>query len=127
MASGSVRVVLPVALASRSTSALSLCGERWADEPRMRSAADDHARRAGVRSAKVKLVRGVQHRGEAERPREGFRADQVWFLEFQPGQIADLDQGVAGAPGVLPAQGALLAVQVFVGVDMWCHGVSSID
>ena len=98
---------------------LVLCGERWAHEPRMRSAADDHARRAGVCSAKVKLVGGVQHRGEAERSREGFRADQVWFLEFQPGQIADFDQGVAGAPGVLSAQGALLAVQVFVCVDMW--------
>ncbi len=92
----------------------------------MRSAADDHARRAGVRSAKVKLVGGVQHGGEAERPREGFRADQVWFLEFQPGQIADFDQGVAGAPGVLSAQGALLAVQVFVCVDMRFHGVSSL-
>jgi hypothetical protein len=93
----------------------------------MRSAAHDHARRAGVGSAKVKLVGGVQHGGEAERPREGFRADQVWFLEFQPGQIADFDQRVAGAPGVLPAQGALLAVQAFVGVHVWRHGVSSID
>ena len=94
-------------------------GERGADEPRPRPAPDDHARRAGIRSPKLKLVRGVQHRAEAERPREGFRADQVWFLELQPGQIADLDQGVAGAPGVLPAQGALLAVQVFVGLDVW--------
>ena len=55
------------------------------------------------------------------------RAKQVWFLEFQPGQIADFDQRVAGAPGVLPAQGALLAVQVFVCVDMGFHGVSSLD
>ena len=35
---------------------LVLCGERRAHKPRLRSAADDHARRAGVRSAKVKLV-----------------------------------------------------------------------
>ena len=69
----------------------------------------------------------MQHGGEAECPREGFRADQVWFLEFQPGQIADFDQRVAGAPGVLPAQRALLAVQVFVCVDVWRHGVSSLD
>jgi hypothetical protein len=69
----------------------------------------------------------VQHGGESECPREGFRADQVWFLEFQPGQIADLDQRVAGASGVLPAQRALLAVQVLVGVDVCRHGASSID
>jgi hypothetical protein len=93
----------------------------------MRSATDDYARRAGVRSAKVKLVCSVQHCGEAERPREGFRADQIWFLEFQPCQIADFDQGVAGAPGVLSAQGTLFAVQVFVCVDMCVHDVSSVD
>ncbi len=127
MASGSVRVGPSGRAGEPLDVGLVLCGERWADEPRVRSAADDHARRAGVGSAKVKLVGGVQHGGEAERPREGLRADQVWFLEFQPGQIADLDQRVAGAPGVLPAQGALLAVQVFVGVDVWRHGVSSID
>ena len=127
MASGSVRVVLPVAPASRSTSALSCAANAGPTNRDVRSAADDHARRAGVGSAQVKLVGGVQHGGEAERPREGFRADQVWFLEFQPGQVADLDQRVAGAPGVLSAQGALLAVQVFVGVDVCVHGVSSID
>jgi hypothetical protein len=104
-----------------------VCRERRAHEPRARSAADDHTHRAGARSAKVKLVGGVQHGGEAERPGEGCRADQVWFLEFQPRQIADLDQRVAGAPGVLPAQRALLAVQVFVGVDMGFHRVSSLD
>ena len=74
----------------------------------------------------MKLVGGVQHCGEAERPREGLRADQVWFLEFQPRQIADFDQGVARAPGVLYALGALLAVQVFVCFDMRFHGVSSL-
>jgi hypothetical protein len=58
----------------------------------------------------VELVCGVQHGGETECPREGFCADQVWFLEFQPRQIADFDQGVAGTPGVLAAYGALLAV-----------------
>ena len=61
----------------------------------------------------------MQHGGEAECAREGFRADQVWFLEFEPRKITDFDQGVAGAPGVLSAQGALLAVQVFVCVDVW--------
>jgi hypothetical protein len=68
----------------------------------------------------------VQHRREAERPSEGFRAHKVWLLEFQPCQIADLDQGVARAPGVLSAHPALLAVQVFVGVDMCFHEVSSV-
>ena len=68
----------------------------------------------------------MQHGGEAECPREDGRTDQVWLLEFQPGQVADLDDGVAGAPGVLPGQRALLAVQVFVGIDVWRHGVSSI-
>ena len=96
---------------------LVLRGERGADEPRPRSAPDDHARRAGIGSAKMKLVCGVQHRAEPERPREGFRADQVRFLELQPRQVADLDQGVARAARMLSAQGALLAVQVLVAVD----------
>ena len=77
--------------------------------------------------AKVKLVGGMQHCGESERPREGLRPHQVWFLEFQPRQIADFDQGVAGAPGVLGAQRALPAVQVLVCVGMCFHGVPSVD
>ena len=60
-----------------------------------------------------------EHRAEAERPREGLGAGQVRLLELQPGQIADLDQRVARAARVLPAQRALLAVQVLcVGVDV---------
>jgi hypothetical protein len=75
----------------------------------------------------MKLVGGVQHCGETERPREGFRPHKVWFLEFQPCQIADFDQGVARASGVLSTLGALLAMQVFVAVDICFHEVSSID
>ena len=118
MASGSDRVVAPGRAGEPLDVGLVLCGERGPTNRECVPRRTITHGRAGVGSAQVKLVGGVQHGGEAERPREGFRADQVWFLELQPGQIADLDQRVAGAPGVLPAQGALLAVQVFVGVDM---------
>ena len=57
------------------------------------------------------------YRGEPEGSGEGLGADQVRFLELEPGQVADLDQGVFRAAGVLSAPGALLAVQSFVGVD----------
>ena len=117
----------PVALASCSTSALS-CAANVGPTNR------EHVPRRTIthvepasRSAKVKLVGGVQHCGEAECPGEGFRADQVRFLEFQPCQVADFDQGIPRATGVLSALGALLAVQVFVCVGMCCHGVSSFD
>jgi hypothetical protein len=81
---------------------LILRGERWPHKPGLPSAADDDARRAGVRSTEVKLVSGVQHRGKAERAREGLRTDQVWFLELEPCNITNFDQRVAGAPWVLP-------------------------
>ena len=101
-----------------ATSASSCGPERGAEEPRPRSAAHDHARRAGVGAAQLQLVGGAQHGGEAERAGERLGADQVRLLELQPGQVVHLDHRVARPPGVLAAQRALLAVQVVVGVDV---------
>ena len=56
---------------------------------------DDHARRAGVGTAQVQLVGGVQRRAESERSGEGLGVDQVRFLELQPGQVTDFDHGIA--------------------------------
>jgi hypothetical protein len=75
----------------------------------------------------VQLVGGAQHGGETERPREAFRAIQVRLLERQPRQVAHFDDRVRRAPGMLPAKGTALAVQVFVDVNACCHDFSRID
>ena len=84
MASGSV----PNASPGRTREALDigpiLGGKRRADEARARPAANDDAGRSGIGATQLQLVGVVQHGAETERPREGFRADQVGFLEFQP-------------------------------------------
>ena len=102
--------------------ALVVCGERNAGEPRARSAPDDHTGRAGVGATQVQLVRGVQHRAEAERSGEGLSTDQVRLLALQPGQVANLYDQIARAARMLSGSRALLAVHVLVGVDAGCHG-----
>ena len=85
--------------------------ERRADEPRPRTAAHEHARRAGVGAAQLQLVGGAPHRGEPERAGERLGAVQVRLLELQPGQVGTLMTGFARPSRVLARQRALLAVQ----------------
>ncbi len=62
--------------------------QRHPDEPRGRSASNQHAWGAGIGAAQLKLVFGAQHRREAEHVRELLGARQVWLAEFQPGETA---------------------------------------
>ena len=57
---------------------------------------------ACVGSAQMQFVGGVQHSVEPEGPGEGLGADQIRLLELQPGEVADLDHGVAERPGCSP-------------------------
>ena len=78
-------MLLPVAPARRSHVGLDpRRPKRRADEARARPAANDDTGATGIGAAQLQLVGGVQHGAEPERPREGFRADQIGFLEFQP-------------------------------------------
>ncbi len=52
-------------------------------------------------------------------------AAEVGLLELQPGDVVNLDDRIAGAPGMLPGPSALLAVQVSVGTDGVAHPDSS--
>jgi hypothetical protein len=59
--------------------------------------------------------------GEAEVVREPFRRIQVRLVEFQPGQVLDLDHRVSCPRRAVLAHRALLAVQVLVRGFRCCH------
>lgn len=70
---------------------------------------------AGEGAAQPEGVRPTGGDGEPEVTCEDLGAVQIGLLEFHPGEVSHLDHRVAGAPGVLAAQGALLTVEVLVG------------
>lgn len=90
--------------------------ERGADEPGPRTSADEHAGGSGVGAAQLQLVPGAQRCREAEGAGEDLGPLQIRLLELQPRQVVHLEDRVAGPPGVLAPQRALLAVQTRVGI-----------
>ena len=88
-----------------------------ADEPRTRTTADQHTRRAGVAATQVQLVVGAQRDAEPERQRKRLRLLQIRLLKFQPDDVVDLDHGIGGAARVVTRQSPLFAVQAIVGAD----------
>ena len=124
MASGSVWIFCPVAPARRSTSARSSAANAVpTNRERGPRRTITHGEPASVprscsSSAVCSTVLKPNARAKASaRTRSG-------FSNSSHARSRTLISGISGSSGVLSAQGALLAVQVFVGVDGCGHGVS---
>ena len=72
--------------------------ERHPTKTRPLTAAKDHAGSSGIGASQLQLAGRARDGVEAERLREGLGADQVWFLELQPGDVVDLDHRIRARP-----------------------------
>ncbi len=52
---------------------------------------------------------------------ESLGADEVGFLELQPGDVVDLDDRIAAPAQMLARDGAVLAVQTLMSTNGFCH------
>jgi hypothetical protein len=59
----------------------------------------------------------VNHGAKTERPRKRLSPSQIGLLELQPGNVVNLDNGVAGSPRMLALASALITVQIGVRAD----------